>query len=190
MLTLVPAIICGIIALVKISKSQGRLKGNGLAIAGIAIPFALLPIVGIVLAIAVPAFNEARMAKRHIANKVVKDANSTLYGIVFTTSLTPDKMPQNDLQQISLNEKRFFIFMKWFFSLEEHCYVLKITDDAGRIIYDKQYCFTPTEPVWYTWPEYNLNRYIDKPGRWKIEVYLDGKKAGEKFLTILPANLT
>ncbi|MHC4553411.1 MAG: DUF4190 domain-containing protein, partial [Planctomycetota bacterium] len=32
----IPAIICGIIALVKISKSQGQLKGNGFAIAGIA----------------------------------------------------------------------------------------------------------------------------------------------------------
>ncbi len=34
----IPAIICGIISLVKISKSQGRLKGNGFAIAGIAVP--------------------------------------------------------------------------------------------------------------------------------------------------------
>ena len=37
-LTGIPAIICGIISLVKISKSQGRLKGNGYAIAGIAVP--------------------------------------------------------------------------------------------------------------------------------------------------------
>ena len=62
----IPAIICGIIALVKISKSQGQLKGNGLAIAGIVVPavvmFLILPIM---LAILMPAMGKARgTAKR------------------------------------------------------------------------------------------------------------------------------
>jgi hypothetical protein len=188
LLTFLPAIICGIIALVKINKSRGQLKGNGLAIAGIAVPIAVLPLVAIIMAIAFPAFNKARIAE-HVKNRIVKDSNSSLYGIVFTTALTSDKLPKNDLQEISLKEKRFFIFMKWFFSLEEHCYTVKIFDDAGKLIYQKEYCFKPTEPIWHTWPEYELNRYVDKPGRWKVEIFLDGKKAGEKFLTVLPANL-
>ncbi|OQA03346.1 MAG: hypothetical protein BWY69_00516 [Planctomycetes bacterium ADurb.Bin401] len=37
LVTSLPAIVCGIISLVKISKSCGRLKGKGLAIAGIVI---------------------------------------------------------------------------------------------------------------------------------------------------------
>ena len=37
-ITAIPAIIFGIVALVKIGKSGGRLKGNGFAIAGIAVP--------------------------------------------------------------------------------------------------------------------------------------------------------
>lgn len=43
-LTGIPAIICGIVALVKIKQSCGRLKGKGLAILGIAIPVVCLPL--------------------------------------------------------------------------------------------------------------------------------------------------
>jgi uncharacterized paraquat-inducible protein A len=39
MVTAMPAIICGIVSLVKISKSNGRLKGKGYAITGIVLPF-------------------------------------------------------------------------------------------------------------------------------------------------------
>jgi hypothetical protein len=42
-LTLLPAIILAIVALVKIGNSAGRLKGTGLAIAGICVPIVLLP---------------------------------------------------------------------------------------------------------------------------------------------------
>jgi prepilin-type processing-associated H-X9-DG protein len=60
MLTLIPAVICGIVGLVKINKSRGQLKGNGLAIAGIAVPFAAIPIVAMLLAILMPALGRVR----------------------------------------------------------------------------------------------------------------------------------
>ena len=59
-LTTLPAIICGIVALVKIGKSRGQLKGNGLAISGIAIPFVVLPIFAMLLAILMPALSRVR----------------------------------------------------------------------------------------------------------------------------------
>jgi prepilin-type processing-associated H-X9-DG protein len=62
-LTAIPAIIFGIVALVKIEKSNGRLKGKGLAIAGIAAPAALLPITMLV-AIMMPALAQARELAR------------------------------------------------------------------------------------------------------------------------------
>ena len=58
-ITAIPAIICGIIGLVKIEKSAGQLKGKGLAIAGIAVPAALLPI-ALMLAILMPALSRVR----------------------------------------------------------------------------------------------------------------------------------
>ena len=59
-LTMIPAIIFGIVALVKIEKSSGRLKGKGLAIAGIAVPAAMLPLFFLLLGIMMPALARVR----------------------------------------------------------------------------------------------------------------------------------
>lgn len=63
MLTALPAIIFGIVALVKIGKSRGELKGNGFAIAGMAVP----AIVPILLAIMMPAL----IKTKHFARRMV-----------------------------------------------------------------------------------------------------------------------
>jgi len=49
LITAIPAIILGIVALVRISNSSGELKGKGLAIAGIALPVVLLPFHALIL---------------------------------------------------------------------------------------------------------------------------------------------
>jgi len=62
-----PAIICGVIALVKISNKTLNLKGNGLAITGIVIPslmVVLLPFIAMLLSIMMPAFVKARGTAR------------------------------------------------------------------------------------------------------------------------------
>lgn len=60
LITAIPAIILGIVGLVKISKSGGQLKGNGLAIAGIALPVVLLPFVALLMGIMMPALARVR----------------------------------------------------------------------------------------------------------------------------------
>ena len=65
-LTAIPAIICGIVALVKIEKSNGRLKGKGLAITGIAAPAALLPL-ALLMGILMPALGRVRGLAQEIA---------------------------------------------------------------------------------------------------------------------------
>ena len=61
-----PAIICGIIALVKISKSNGQLKGSGFAIAGLVIPVVFTLIMPILAAILIPALSQAKMAAQRV----------------------------------------------------------------------------------------------------------------------------
>jgi len=67
MLTALPAMIFGIVALVKIGKSRGQLKGNGMAIAGIAVPaiFGLF-ILPMMLAILMPALNKTKVLAQRL----------------------------------------------------------------------------------------------------------------------------
>ena len=62
----IPAIVCGIIALVKINKSQGQLKGTGLAVTGLVIPAVLTVILPLFLAVMMPALGKAREFARRI----------------------------------------------------------------------------------------------------------------------------
>jgi prepilin-type processing-associated H-X9-DG protein len=65
-LTIIPALICGIIALVKISGSQGGLKGTGMAITGIALPVVVLPVMALLMAILMPALAQVRRLAERI----------------------------------------------------------------------------------------------------------------------------
>lgn len=55
-----PALICGIVALVKISKSNGQLKGTGMAVTGLVIPAVLTFILPLFFAIMMPALSKAK----------------------------------------------------------------------------------------------------------------------------------
>ena len=76
-LTAIPAIIFGIIALVKIEKSGGRLKGRGLAIAGIAAPVVLIPFIALLMGIMMPALARVRT----IAHRMVCGTNMSGLGM-------------------------------------------------------------------------------------------------------------
>ncbi|MGA2915375.1 MAG: DUF4190 domain-containing protein [Sedimentisphaerales bacterium] len=67
MITALPALICGIVGLVKISNSRGKLKGTGFAIAGIAIPTIVsIFILPMLLAILMPALAKVRALSQRI----------------------------------------------------------------------------------------------------------------------------
>jgi prepilin-type processing-associated H-X9-DG protein len=86
-LTALPAIIFGIVALVKIEKSGGRLKGKGLAIAGIAAPVALLPFIAMMammLAIMMPALGKTKlMAQRLVCGTNLKGLGNAMVVYAF-----------------------------------------------------------------------------------------------------------
>lgn len=59
-LTAVPAIILGIVSLVRIEKSGGSLTGRGFAIAGIIVPSVSLPMIALLMGIMMPAMARTR----------------------------------------------------------------------------------------------------------------------------------
>ncbi|MCE5339828.1 MAG: DUF4190 domain-containing protein [Planctomycetaceae bacterium] len=81
MVTALPAIICGIIGLVKISKSNGRLRGKGYAITGIVVPVAYSIILPLMLAILLPAL----VRTRQVATKMVCATNLKTLGLAMMT---------------------------------------------------------------------------------------------------------
>ena len=66
----IPAVICGHLALSRIKRSNGTMKGHGPAIGGLVtgyISIALIPVIGLLSAIAIPNFVKARQAAQRNA---------------------------------------------------------------------------------------------------------------------------
>jgi len=66
----IPAVICGHMALSRIKKSGGALGGQGSAIGGLVtgyISIAMIPVIGLLAAIAIPNFVKARNTAMHYA---------------------------------------------------------------------------------------------------------------------------
>jgi hypothetical protein len=59
-LTTIPAIILGIVSLVKIERSGGSLTGRGFAVAGIVVPVVLIPMIALLMGIMMPALARTR----------------------------------------------------------------------------------------------------------------------------------
>ena len=66
-LSALPAIILGIVALVKISQSKGQLKGTGMAVTGIALPVVLVPFVAILILFPALAHTRQLALRTHCA---------------------------------------------------------------------------------------------------------------------------
>jgi general secretion pathway protein G len=91
-----PAIICGIIALVKISGSGGTLQGKGYAITGIILPavmLILLPIIAMLAAIAIPALAKARDVSQQM---VTKTTLTTLHDAVNMFKMDTGRYPTQE----------------------------------------------------------------------------------------------
>jgi type IV pilus assembly protein PilA len=74
----IPAIILGHISLSKIKKSAGRLKGQGMALAGLILGYISLPFILIVAAIAIPNLLRARISANEAgAASTVRTINTT-----------------------------------------------------------------------------------------------------------------
>lgn len=107
----IPAIVCGIIALVKISKSQGQLKGTGLAVTGLVIPAVLALILPIFLAIMLPALGKARdVAKRVVCATNMKGLSTAM--MVYMSEYdgkfpTPQQWCDLLIQEVDVSTKCF-----------------------------------------------------------------------------------
>ena len=110
-ITLLPAIICGIIALVKISGSDGSLKGKGMAITGLVLSGLFILSMPLLLAILMPALSKVR----HIAERTVCETNLRGLGIamVVYADSYDDKLPTADewcdllIQEVDVSDKSF-----------------------------------------------------------------------------------
>lgn len=107
--------------------------------------------------------------------------------IVFTTALSADLEPVDRVQTLPLGQGRVYLYVRWQLPRTEHVQVTRIVDGAGRLVTQREDIFVPNpaSPTPSTWVWYDFNPRTDAAGRWKFEVYLNGRKMVEEYLEVL-----
>lgn len=79
-------LILGVIALIQISNSRGELGGKTMAIVAIVLPVAMIPIIGILAAIAIPNFIRFQLRAKQSEAKIILRSLSTSEEATFADS--------------------------------------------------------------------------------------------------------
>ncbi len=110
-ITALPAIICGIVALVKISGSNGLLKGKGMAITGLVLPAVFIIIVPLPLAILLPALSRTKAIVQRVGCETNLRGLSmamTLYGNDYDDEApTADEWCDLLIQEVEVSPRSF-----------------------------------------------------------------------------------
>ncbi len=105
---------------------------------------------------------------------------------IFTTGLNERERPIDNIEEISINEEKVYIFTHWHaISKKQHKYKCTIFDGAGNHVFTNEFEFTPKSNNYHTWTWHTINKYVNKAGDWKFQIYLDGEKKIEKTLIVL-----
>lgn len=113
------------------------------------------------------------------------EMSNTKYRPIFTTGLNSDQQPLNDLREISINEDKIYVFVYWFnLPKTTYDYNCKIFDASGTMFFDSSAQLVVNTDNYYSTTWYQINKNIDKPGKWRFEIYLNNVKVFEKYLLV------
>lgn len=108
--------------------------------------------------------------------------------ITFTSALTADNNPVDDVTRISVNAPAVYLYVKWRNLEPERRYevVYTVLDGAAAHVTSERALMTPTRPRWASWfgHEFRATGAARQTGTWTFEVTLDGVSRGRKKLLV------
>ncbi len=113
---------------------------------------------------------------------------STSATTVFTTGLNDRQQPVNSIEAIGLDQERFYVYTAWNqLAPGEHKVMARVLDADGKTVLSDSQRLNAQNVSASSVSQFQLNRYLQKPGRWTVEVYLDNERYVERSLKVLPA---
>ena len=110
-ITILPAIICGIIALVQISGSEGSLKGKGMAVTGLVLSGLFILMIPVLIALLMPALPKVKQfAERAVCEANMKGLSTAM--IIYANDYN-DALPTGDewcdllIQEVDVSSASF-----------------------------------------------------------------------------------
>jgi hypothetical protein len=110
--------------------------------------------------------------------------------VTFTTDITSDKMPVDDIDRVSYDQKELYFHVQWRNSSEGAgrpliSYVFY--DGAGNVAQKARQRLPSPGMSWNWAASMNLVDFIHKSGMWKLEILVDRKLVAEKYVNVATA---
>ncbi|MBW8001112.1 MAG: hypothetical protein FVQ80_03715 [Planctomycetes bacterium] len=129
--------------------------------------------------------NKIENLQQELESDIQEQQTNELLGLVLTTHIDKEGLPLDDFDSFFMEKKHFYIFSKWNLTKKEHTVTVKLYDGTGKLRKQIPRTFTPKTPTRNARCLYTINKALDKPGKWKVEIYLDGHKMGEKNFILM-----
>lgn len=108
---------------------------------------------------------------------------------VLTTGLNDRQQPVNAVEALSLDQDRFYVYTQWNqLAPGEHAVLVRVLDGEHKPVLSDVQRFAPDNVSRATVSAFQLNRYLQKPGEWLVEVYLDNERYVQRSIKVLPAS--
>ncbi|HMV39344.1 hypothetical protein [Plasticicumulans sp.] len=108
--------------------------------------------------------------------------------VVLTTGLNDRQQPVNAVEALSLDQERFHVFTQWNqLAPGEHTQLVRVLDGERKPVFSDAQRFTADNVSRSTVSSFQINRYLQQPGQWQVEVYLDNERFAQKGVKVLPA---
>jgi len=98
-------------------------------------------------------------------------------------SVTGSEYPGFD--ELKMDDGRLYIFAQGKgYGDGEHTYAATLYDAIGTVLHQQTAKFDGEDEPWDTWTRYDYDPDIAVPGRWFVDVYLDGRPLTSKHITV------
>jgi hypothetical protein len=119
------------------------------------------------------------LGAREKTNQAVADIK--IIKIAVTTALSDTDLPVSDLERISRDEKRVFLFVRMQVPPRYmYRFTGQIYDQSGKLVLDRTTASFPDGPVWNTWFYHSFDKVRDTPGQWRFVFFANDKQLAEQ----------
>lgn len=107
------------------------------------------------------------------------------YKITITSGIDSDGNPIDKLDRLPLTNEFYYICIDWT-NVPKSNFIntCMIYDGEGQKIYQNKIDISNIDGNYSTTTSFKINSYIDEPGLWKIEVYIDKTIVIEKYVEV------
>ena len=113
---------------------------------------------------------------KFFGTKLSTDITGVKFKVILSSGLTKLNRPENNINDIELGDDSLYAYVSWKgLKKEKYNHKVEFYDENMNLLFINDFNFRTDSGIWNTWSYYNINKFVDEPGIWKIKVFLNNQ---------------